>query len=289
MKTIFGIALLVLASVPALAENANTEWKAVESILGREGVIQEGVLKVLFPRADLEIRMKGSRVQADFALSSWLGFKKVGSQTMLMGDFVLLDEEVAPVLEKLVASGLEVSALHNHFVGESPTLKFMHFMGHGRAIELAKKMRTLLQATGTPLDAPPAVLVSEIPQWKVIESIFGLTGRRKGDLLLFSIPRRETIREHGVEIPAIMGMASAIHFQAAGRDVVSAGDLTLLPEEVNPVVSELIKNGVDVTAIHNHTIFEEPRLFSVHFWAQGKAEKVAKAVKKALSRTNSRL
>lgn len=287
MKPLFVIALLFLvSSSTVLAESSNPEWSAVEKVLGRKGIVQEDVLKVLFPRADLNIRMGDHQVHPDFALSSWLGFKKVGRETMLMGDFVLLDQEVVPVLEKLVASGLQVSALHNHFMGETPTLKFMHFMGHGSAIELAKKMKILLQLTGTPLDAPLLDAV-QIPSWKSVEKILGLQGRRKGGLLLFSVPRRETIREHGVEIPPIMGMASAIHFQTAGRKIVAAGDVLVVPAEMNPVVAEFIKNGVDVTAIHNHTIFEEPRLFSIHFWAYESPEKVAKIIKSALHRTNS--
>lgn len=287
MTKLIGALFLALISLSAFAGEQNPEWKTVQNILRREGIVQDETLKILFPRTDLSVQTGEFKMHPDFALSSWLGFKKVGRETMLMGDLVLLDAEVSPVLAKLVAIGFQVTALHNHFVGEKPTLKFMHFMGHGNASELAKKMKVLLQTTGTPMQASPPSDVVENPDWKTIEYTLGLTGRRKGSLLLFSVPRRETIRENGVDIPPIMGMASAIHFQPAGSSAMTAGDLIVLPSEVNRVVQALIKNGIEVTAFHNHTIFEEPRLFSVHFVGYGNPRKLANAVKTALNRTNS--
>ncbi len=276
-------------SFSVFAQDRDVEWQKVETILGHEGVVQDGVLKLLFPRSDLHILMNGITIDPNFALSSWVGFKKAAEgPTMLMGDFALLDKEVEPVLKKLIESGFEVSAAHNHFISESPPIKFVHFMGHGDAVSLAKKLKSLFALTGTPLEAAPALLTSsESPKWKKIEDTLGYAGKRKGNLLLFSIARAEVITEHGVVIPPIMGMASAIHFQEMDNKVVAAGDITVLPEEVNPVVRSLIKSGITVTAIHNHTIYESPRFFSVHFWGYGEPNQLAKGIHLALSQTRS--
>jgi len=262
------------------------DWQPVENVLGRKGTVQGDVLKVAFPRSDLNVSVGNVHVEPALALTSWMAFKSMGTDTMVMGDMVLLDSEIAPAMSKLIANGLEVSALHNHIVGETPSIMYMHYGGHGEAMKLAEAVKSALAMTGTPLTSaqPPPLSTND---WSNVESILGLTGQRKGNVIQFGIPRKETISENGMDIPPFMGMATAINIQMVGDKAATTGDFVLLASEVNPVVRALKEGGISVTAIHNHMLFESPRLFFVHFWGLDSPEMLAKGLRAALDKTNS--
>jgi len=186
---------------------------------------------------------------------------------MIMGDLVLLDREIAPVTARLVASGIEVTALHNHIVNESPSVMYMHFGGYGDAKALAEKMKAALALTGTPVTPPPATATATELDWSKVEATLGWSGQRKGNVLQLGIPRVEKIIENGMEVPPFMGMATAINLQMVEEKAATTGDFVLLANEVNPVVKALTENGIAVTALHNHMLFESPRLFFLHFGA----------------------
>ncbi|HEX2953445.1 MAG TPA: DUF1259 domain-containing protein [Bacillota bacterium] len=262
-----------------------TNRKAIEAVFGQEGTVQDQVLKLTFPRTDLHVNIGQIPVEPGFALTSWIAFKQHQNQTIIMGDLVLLDQEINPVISNLIANGIDVTALHNHLVGETPDVMYLHYEGHGEALKLAEIMKETLKLTGTPL----AVLAARSPgnnDWATVESILGRTGQKKGNLLSFSIPRADKVYEDGMEITPFMGVAMPINFERVGNQVATTGDFVLLAKEVNPVVRALRENGIEITAIHNHMLFETPRLFFLHFWGVGEPAQLAKGIKEALDQTN---
>ena len=240
-----------------------------------------------FPRTDLHVNIGVIPVEPGFALTSWIAFKQHRNRTMIMGDLVLLDQEINPVISKLIEGGVAITALHNHLIGETPDIMYLHFEGHGEALKLAETMKDALELTGTPLSSLPAQTARRI-DWTIIESILGRTGQKKGNLLSFSIPRADKIYEDGMEIPPFMGLAMPINFERVENKAATTGDFVLLAKEVNPVVRALRENGIQITAIHNHMLFETPRIFFLHFWGVGTPEKLAKGIKEALEQTNIR-
>ena len=245
------------------------------------------MFKISFPRSDLKVNVGDVLVDPGLALTSWIALKNDADHTMMMGDLVLLDSEIPPVIAALVANGLEVSALHNHIAGESPSVKYLHFGGRGSAMALAQAMMAVLSVTKTPLAPPQAPKNPTNYDWSTVDSILGRAGVRKGNVLQFGIPRTEMITEGGMEIPPFMGMATALNFQLVGERAATTGDFVLLAGEVNPVVRALTENGIAVTAIHSHMLFDSPRLFFLHFWGVDRPEKLARSLKTALDQTNS--
>jgi hypothetical protein len=270
---------------------AGTEWRAVEEVLGRPGQVQAGgVFRVAMPRTDLKVTVQGVDVKAGFALGSYAAFRKVGKSAMVMGDLVLLDQEVNAVMTGLLRNGLMVTALHNHLNEMSPHVMYMHFGGRGNAVELAKGLRAALGASGTPLGADQPASApgdSELDQ-KQIESALGRSGKVNNGVLQVSGARAEHITEGGTELPPAMGVATALNFQPTGNGKVAiTGDFVLIAREVNDVALILREHDIQVTAIHQHTLADSPRLFYVHFWANGDAAKLAQGLKAALDQTNN--
>jgi hypothetical protein len=204
-----------------------------------------------------------------------------GGGAMIMGDIVLLDKEVAPVEAKLLAEGIPITAIHNHLIGESPSVKYMHIEAEGKAEELAEKIKAALALTGTPPPQPQPPAASQI-DWSEMENIIGRKGDHKGNLLQYGIPRAEKIMENGMEIPPYMGMAIAINIQRTGDKVATTGDFVLIASEIEPVMKALHEYGITVTALHNHMLYESPRMFMAHFWGYDSPEKIAKGLAAAL-------
>lgn len=287
MRRIFmTTALLACFIAPAFAQTP--EWQGVEKVFGRKGVVQADMLKITFPRTDLQVKAGEVTVEPGLALTSWIGFKAMGTRAMMMGDLVLLEGEVAPVMAKLVAEGIRVTALHNHLIGTVPVVMYLHFGGEGDAEQLAGSLRSALSLSGTPLGPPPpAATPVAKPDWTQVEAIFGRTGVKKGNLFQVGFPRKEKIVEEGMEVPPYLGMATGINLQIVGGKAAATGDFVLTGSEVNRVVKALIDNGIAVTAIHSHMLFESPRLFFLHFWGYDEPEKLARGLRAALDKTNS--
>jgi len=294
MKTLLIFVAVLLLSVASFSQK--TDWDAVEAVFGKKGMVQNDVFKITFPRYDLKVKIGDFAVDPGLALTSWLGFintkdmpgMKMDEQTMIMGDLVLLDKEVEPVIKKIIAENLEITALHNHLVGENPVIKYIHFSGKGDAVKLAKAMKSVIALTGTPLAPLKAQSQAVKPDWSGVEAILGTSGKLNGNLLQYGFPRMEKLTEHGMEMPPYMGMATGINFQMDGNKAAITGDFVLLAEEVNPVLKALTENGISVTAIHNHMLYDNPRLFMMHFWAVGYPAMLAKGLKIALDKTNSK-
>ena len=288
------LGLAVSVGTPELALASEPDWKTVEAALGKSGQIQPGgVFRIGMPRTDLAVTVKGVPVKAGFALGSYAAFKPVGDQAMVMGDLVLLDQEVPAVMAGLFKGGLEVTAVHNHLNDMSPHVMYMHYEGHGEAVKLATALRQALSASGTPLgggsSAAAAPAAGPGLDTKQIEQALGRTGRAlDGGVFQVAVPRAEVITEMGVELLPAMGVTTVINFQptADGKAAIT-GDFVLIDKEVNAVARTLTQHGIDVTAIHNHGLMDTPRLFYMHFWANDDPVKLAQGLKAALAQTNS--
>jgi hypothetical protein len=286
-----GVVIAVLCSVTG-ARGAEPDWKAVEQALGRSGQLQAGdVFRVGIPRTDLSVTVKGVPVKAGFALGSYAAFKQVGDRAMVMGDLVLLDQEVPAVMSGLFSGGLEVTAVHNHLNEMSPHVMYMHYEGHGDAVQLAKALRQALSSSATPLGGPATAAPSAAPpiDTKQIEQTLGRPGRDIGSgVFQVTVPRAEAITENGMPLLPAMGVVTVLNFQAVsdGKAAIT-GDFVLIDKEVNPVAKTLRQHGIDVTAIHNHGLFDAPRLFYMHFWGVEAPAKLAQGLKAALDQTNS--
>ena len=291
------LALVLVIFIGTLYESAGqqpgttAEWKAVEQAIGKTGAMQAGdVYKFSFPRSDLNVTAKGVQIKPALALGSWVAFKKMGEHAMVMGDLVLSEDEVAPVMTKLQQGGIEQTALHNHVLDEAPRVMYMHISAHGDAEKIAKSIRAALALTKTPMAAPASGAQSQDLgiDTKQLDRTIGFTGKVNGGVYQFSVPRAEKITENGMEVPPSMGVATAINFQPTGGGKAAiTGDFVMIAAEVNPVIRTLRENGIEVTALHSHMLAEEPRLFFMHFWANDDAMKLARGLRKALDKTNS--
>ncbi|MBI6872139.1 DUF1259 domain-containing protein [Clostridium aciditolerans] len=257
------------------------DLETIRKIFSQEGTTAGGVFKFTFPRFDLKVKIDGIIIEPDLALTSWVAFNQLGNHSMMMGDLVLLEDEVDPVMSNLIENGIEVTGLHNHLLHESPRIMYLHIKGEGDPIKLAQSVRNALSLTTTPFNIKKQQPPSKI-DWKVIEDILGHKGSHKGKVLQLSVPRTKIISEDGHKLSPAMGISHGINFQSVGNKVATTGDLVLLANEVNPVIGILRKNNIAVTAIHNHMLTEVPRLFFMHFWAVDKSEKLAQAFKSVL-------
>jgi biotin operon repressor len=282
---------LVVLSCMAIAQTATTgDWKAVEQALGRPGQLQgDGAYKFGLPRGDLNVTVDGLQVKPTLALGSWLAFSSPGHDAMLMGDLVLAEDEVSPVMVALQEHGLQVTAVHNHVLHETPRVMYMHIEGHGDAVTLAGAMKQVVALTKTPAPAQPAGNPPALDlDTAALDQILGFKGKNNGGVYQFGVPRAEKITDAGMPVPGSMGLATALNFQPVGDGKAAiTGDFVLLAGEVNPVISTLRQNGIQVTAIHSHMLQEEPRLFFMHFWAKDNALTLAKGLRAALDKTNS--
>jgi hypothetical protein len=272
--------------------NSADDWKSVEEAIGRPGQMQPGdVIKFSMPRKDLQVTLNGVEIKPALALGSWAAFKRDGGGAMVMGDLVLTEDEVAPVMTKLQESGVQQSALHNHLIGELPRVMYMHISSHGDPVLMAKAIHDALTLTKTPgpdANAPPQANADLAFDHKQVKEILGHAGKINGGVLQISVPRSETIKDAGMTIPPSMGVATALNFQPTGNGKAAiTGDFVLLGSEVNPVIKALRQNGIVVTALHSHMLMEEPRLFFMHFWANDDAVKLAKGLRSALDQINS--
>ena len=290
------IVVLVAFSQPRAAAHGQQaskpiDWKRVDAALGKPGAIQpDGAYKAGLPRSDLHVSVGGVAIKPALALGSWVALKQVSdSDAMLMGDLVLLQSEVGPVLAKLQEGGIEQTALHNHLVHESPHVLYMHIAGRGVPEKLAGAVHAALALTKTPFGASAAASAS-LPlglDTAQIAQALGYHGKVNGGVYQVGVPRAETVTVDGVAIPPSMGLATAINFQplGGGRAAIT-GDFVLIGPEVNPVIRALGAHGIAITALHSHMLDDAPHLFFMHYWGTDDALKLARGLRAALDRMN---
>lgn len=277
-------AVLALSCTPAAY--AAPDWNAVGQALGKNGSeMPGGVYRIGMPRTDLKVMLGDIPLKPTFALGSWVAFREMGGHAEVMGDLVLTEAEVNPVMKSLLDSGFEVTALHNHVFNARPATFYMHVGAMGDPVALARSLRTALALSGTPLSnaaasPPPAIELDTA----AIDAALGAKGTNAGGVYQVGVPRAEPIMEMGQPIPNAMGVTEAINFQplGGGRAAIT-GDFILVAKEVNPVIRALKKNGIDVTALHNHMLTEEPRMFFVHFWAADNLPRLLTGLKAAMA------
>lgn len=286
--------LLIVVSIlvfPIAVAAQGLDMAKIDQVLGRSGQKMGDVYKVGFPRTDLHVVVHGVAIRPGFALGSWAAFLGSNDDAHVMGDLVLLQDEVNPVMEKLRAAGFEITAVHNHLLDESPRLMYMHYMGHGPAAQLASSLRAALAVSKTPLAKPAATTEPQAqPTWvKTVEGTLGRKGGFNGGVLAFGIPRADAVTMDGMTIAPSEGVAESVNFQDAGLGkVATTGDFVLTAREVNPVISALEEHHIAVMALHSHMLTEQPRLFFMHFWSVGSPDSVAAGIKAALSRVSTK-
>jgi hypothetical protein len=290
---------VTLVAETALAQKASRPQKpfpaatrsAIEDGLGRKGTPNPGgVLKFGFPRGDLQVVINGVTVRPALALGSWVAFQRISDHAMVMGDLVLLSTEVESVMASLQQNGVEQTALHNHLLGESPRVMYMHIRAIGNPARIARAIRTALEFTSTPLGPPaPAVATPMELDTVAIANALRASGKSNGGVFQVTIPRREKVLDEKHEVAPAMGIATAINFQPTGAGKAAiTGDFVLLGREINPVLWALSQNGIQVTAIHSHMVDETPHLFFMHFWANDDAVKLARGLRTALDLTGAK-
>ncbi|MER8453150.1 DUF1259 domain-containing protein [Mesorhizobium sp. M1428] len=270
---------------------AAPDWQMVAKTFGKSGTeMPDGVYRVGLPRTDLKVSLDGVALKPGFALGGWVAFEPMGNQAMVMGDIVLTQDEVNPVMKKLEESGIEITALHNHLLRSQPMTLYMHVFGEGDTVALATALHAGLALSKTPMEnATPAAAQPQIPfDTAAVDKAIGRKGKANGGIYQFTIPRAETITDGGMAIPASMGSAIGINFQPTGGDKAAiTGDFVLIASEVNPVLRALRDNGIEVAALHSHMLNEQPRLFFMHFWANDDAAKLARGLRAALDKMKS--
>ena len=269
---------------------AAADWKAVDQAMGRAGKMQPGdVYKYAFPRSDLQVTVGGVALKPALALGGWVAFKRTDADAMAMGDLVLNEQEVTPVLTKLEQMGVTPTAVHNHVLRESPRVMYMHIEARGEPTRIAQAVHAALALTRTPAAGPAGASPTEpFPlDTARISAALGRSGVINGGVYQVGVPRAETIRAEGMDVPPAMGVATGINFQpTGGKKAAITGDFVLVASEVRPVMQALRSAGIEITALHSHMLTEEPRLFFMHFWANDDAVALARGLRAALDRMN---
>ena len=279
------------AAVSAVQSNAPAvDWTRVDSAFGRTGTMQPGdVRRYGMPRGDLRVTAAGVSIRPGFALGSWTAMKAHTGGAVAMGDIVLTEHELGPVIAKLQEGGVQQTAIHHHITQESPRVLYVHIHAHGDPVQIATTIRSALAMTGTPAPTPPPATQPPVDLDTVgVTTALGHAGRANGGVWQVNVPRQETIRSGGMDVPPSMGLASVLNFQPTGGGKAAiTGDFVLLGTEVNPVIKALAANGIAVTSLHSHMLDEEPRLFFMHFWANADAVTLARGLRAALDLTKS--
>ena len=281
--------LVVLATgTVSIAQDMPSEYQQVLTFLGKQGDYKSNVLKVNIPRNDVSVTVANVKTPTPFGFGGWIAMTKGAGMNVMMGDLVLTQDEVNPVMSALLLNGLEVTALHNHFFWDEPRMFYMHVHGHGTPAELAQKVKPALDLIGkstarssTPpaaATAPPALDTARLAQ------IVGTPGEQSGAVYKITIGRDDLkLTEMGATINARMGLNTWAAFVGTNDNAAIAGDVAMLANEVTPVLNALRKNGLDVVAIHHHMTDTRPTIYFLHYWGTGPAEKLATGFRAALS------
>ena len=289
MRSLISFLAVGTLFISALANAQEIDWQKVDDALGRKPAVSGDVHRYGFPRTDLSVTLDGVTIKPALALGGWAALKPAHGGAMMMGDLVLLESEITPVMTAAIENGLEITAVHNHILRAQPSTFYMHVSGHGDPVKLANALHTALAASKTPLTAPaPAAVTPDIGfDTAELDRIVGVKGNLVGGVYQFGVARRDHITESGMSLDPAgpLGLATGVNFQPTGNGKAAiTGDFVLAPSEVNPVIRALRANGIEVTALHSHMLDEQPRLFFVHFWANDDAVKLAKGLQAALAK-----
>lgn len=285
--SILGTAAVLVTASAAGAQETPADYKAVLELVGKPGDFKDQVLKLNIPRNDLKVTVDGVSTPTPLGFGGWLALTKGdGGVDVMMGDLVLTEDEVNPVMSALLDNGLDVTALHNHFFWETPRIFYMHVHGMGKAQELAQKVKPAVDLIGrgkTAAATPAPPTPTSSPDGSKLAVIVGHQGEQNGAVYKITIGRPDVnLREHGASINARMGLNTWAAFAGSDDQAVVAGDVAMLAREVTPVLRVLRKNGISIVALHHHMTGTEPPIFFLHYWGKGRADELARAVKAAV-------
>jgi hypothetical protein len=291
MRTFLILLTSLVLAQPVLAQEMPAEYAAVLKTLARQGDYKEGVLKVNIPRNDVNVSVDGVATPTPFGFGGWIALTKGDHGDVMMGDLVLTEEEVNPVMSAVLNNGLDVTALHNHFFYETPRVFYMHVHGHGTAADIAKRIAPALAIIGKTqssrsVTATPGKSIDGKLDASRLAKIVGHEGEQTGAVYKITIGRPDIpLKEMGATINARMGLNTWAAFYGSDADAVIAGDVAMRAEEVTPVLKALRSNGIDVVAIHHHMTGTEPTVYFLHYWGRGPALKLAAAFRAAVDQT----
>lgn len=282
------IALAAAIAMSTAAHAQQIDWNKIDNVLGRSAAVTADVHRYGFPRTDLNVTLDGVSIKPALALGGWTAFKPIAGGAMMMGDLVLLETEIVPVMTAAIQNGLEITAIHNHILRAQPSTFYMHVSGHGDPLKLANALHAALAASKTPLSPPPTASAPNISlNTAELDRVIGAKGKTVGGVYQFGIPRSDRITQDGMALDPAgpLGVATGVNFQPSdnGKAAIT-GDFVLVASEVNPVIRALRANDIEVTALHSHMLNEQPRLFFMHFWAHDDAAKLAKGIRAALDK-----
>lgn len=264
--------------------------ETLQSELGIEGKEQNGQFKVTVPQNDLNVTVDGFKIIPPMGLGSWVAFAPTSEQPMLMGDIVVSEKDLKPVQQEVIKQGLTITAIHNHFVRNEPDVMYMHIGGMGSEKQLAKSVKAIFdkvtEVRGVNPSSAEKSAVENSLDTKLIDSILGYSGTMNNGVYKITIGRPDVkLKEHGAPVSTFLGFNTWASWQGTPEKAAVAGDFTMLTDEVAPVIKALVENDIEVVAVHNHMVNENPRIFFLHYWGVGSAEKLAKGLRAALDKT----
>ena len=292
----FLLSLSILIAVTAAGQKVKMQLldtSAVEKITGVKGKSNNGEYKITIPQNDLNVEVDGFKIIPPMGLGTWIAFTPAKDGAMIMGDIILTETDLKPVQQEVIKQGLAISAIHNHFVRNHPNVMYMHIGGVGKTEDVAKKAKAVLDKVAESRGHNPAEgSVADVPysiDSKKLDDILGYKAEMSKGVYKYTIGRPDvSLKEHGVTITTFFGFNTWAAFQGTPDHAAVAGDFTMLEDEVAPVIKALIENGIEIVAVHNHMVHEQPRIFFLHYWGVGNAEQLAKGLKAALDQTGKK-
>ena len=265
----------------------------IEKITGVKGKSNHGEYKITIPQNDLNVEVDGFKIIPPMGLGTWIAFTPTKNGAMIMGDVVLTENDLKPVQQEVIKQGLTITAIHNHFIRNHPNVMYMHIGGNGKTEEMAQKAKAILDKVAESRGHNPAVgSVADVPyniDTKKLDDILGYKGEMSKGVYKYTIGRPDvSLKEHGVTITTFLGFNTWAAFQGNPDHAAVAGDFSMLEDEVAPVIKTLVENGIEVVAVHNHMVHEQPKIFFLHYWGVGNAEQLAKGLKAALDQTGKK-
>ena len=271
-------------------ESSKLDTAKIAAVTGMKGTVKNGEYKITVPQNDLHIVVDGFKIIPPMGLGTWIAFTPCGDSAMMMGDIILSENDLAPVQQEVIRQGLAITAIHNHFVRNRPNVMYMHIDGFGNVAKLAANAKALLDKVtevrgADPKASKPDSVINTL-NIAMLDSLIGHKGEMSKGVYKYTIGRPDVmLKEHGVSISTFMGFNTWAAWQGTPEKAAVAGDFTMLMDEVAPVIKALVENGIEVVAVHNHMVHEEPKIFFLHYWGVGSVEKLAKGLRAALDKT----
>ena len=292
LALLFAVTLVIFFHSVIAQNNSQVDTTAIERVMGMKGKVNNGEYKITIPQNDLSVEVDGFQIIPAMGLSTWVAFTASKDGVMFMGDLVVTEKDLKPVQQEIIKQGLTSTAIHNHFVRNHPNIIFMHMGGSGSTELMAKKAKAVLDkikevrggdpAKGTASSEP----VPNTVDTKKLDEIIGHKGEMTKGVYKYTIGRPDVkLTEHGVAVSTFLGFNTWAAFQGTPDKAAVAGDFTMLENEVEAVLKALIENGIEIVALHNHMVHEQPRIYFLHYWGVGNAEQLAKGLKAALDQT----